>query len=96
MTYRTTTRANQDIIDLYVAGSVQFGMGQADKYHLGLLQAFDLLAANPFLARLRPEYDPPTRLYRYRAHMIAYVEDEAGILVVRVLHGRQDWESALA
>ena len=96
MTFRTTPRAQQDIIDIYVAGSVQFGMAQAEKYHFGLLKTFDLLAANPFVARERPEYDPPTRLHRYRAHMIAFIEDEAGILIVRVLHGRQDWESALA
>lgn len=96
MTFRTTPRAQQDIIDIYVAGSVQFGMGQAEKYHIGLLQAFDLLSVNPFIARERPEYDPPIRLHRYHAHMIAFIEDEAGILIVRVLHGRQDWESALA
>ncbi len=59
MTFRTTPRAEQDIIDIYVAGSVQFGMDQAEKYHVGLLQTFDLLSANPFIARERLEYDPP-------------------------------------
>jgi toxin ParE1/3/4 len=41
------------------------------------------------------ELVPPVRLHPYQAHMIVYVEEGAGVLIVRVLHGSQDWESAL-
>jgi toxin ParE1/3/4 len=55
-----------------------------------------MLADNPLIARERRELAPPMRLHPYQAHMIVYVEDGAGVLIVRVLHGRQDWESSLA
>jgi toxin ParE1/3/4 len=48
------------------------------------------------MARERPEFEPPVRLHPYQAHMIVYIEDGAAILIVRVLHGRQDWERALS
>ncbi|QNT71077.1 type II toxin-antitoxin system RelE/ParE family toxin [Defluviicoccus vanus] len=47
------------------------------------------------LARERAEFDPPVRLHPYQAHMIAYIIRDDGILIIRVLHGRQDWERYL-
>ncbi|MCP1551686.1 MULTISPECIES: type II toxin-antitoxin system RelE/ParE family toxin [Methylorubrum] len=96
MIFKTSRQANQDIIDLYVSGSVRFGMEQAERYHAGLMDMLSLLADNPAMARLRREFRRPVRLHPYKAHLIAYVEDGSNILVVRVLHGRQDWESLLS
>jgi toxin ParE1/3/4 len=79
-----------------VCGAAEFGVDQAERYHEGLISAFDLLAANPLLARERTEFNPPVRLHPYQAHMIAYVVRDDGILIIRVLHGRQDWERYLA
>jgi toxin ParE1/3/4 len=95
MIYRTTRRADQDIIDIYVHGAGEFGVDQAERYHEGLISVFDLLAENPLLARERTEFNPPVRLHPYQAHMIAYVIRDDGILIIRVLHGRQDWERYL-
>ena len=95
MIYRTTRRADQDIIDIYVHGAAEFGVDQAERYHEGLISVFDLLAENPLLARERTEFNPPVRLRPYQAHMIAYVIRDDGILIIRVLHGRQDWERYL-
>jgi toxin ParE1/3/4 len=96
MTYRTTIEADEDIAGAYVAGALQFGVDQAERYQDGLFAAFALLASQPRLARLRDEFTPPVRLHPYQAHMIVFVEEGAGVLIVRVLHGRQDWENALA
>jgi toxin ParE1/3/4 len=95
MAYRTTRQADQDIIDIYVRGVADFGVGQAEHYHQGLVSAFELLADNPGMARERAEFSPPVRLHPCQAHMIVYVEHGDGILIVRVLHGRQDWERHL-
>jgi toxin ParE1/3/4 len=54
------------------------------------------LADNPRIARERRELNPPMRLHRYRAHMIAYTIREEDILIVRVLHEREDWQSLFA
>ena len=92
MAYRTTREADQDIIDIYLRGCREFGQARAEQYHAGLAATLDLIDRNPRLARERPEFNPPVRLHPYQAHMIVYLVDDRGVLIVRVLHGRQDWE----
>jgi toxin ParE1/3/4 len=92
MAYRTTLRADGDIIGIYVDGARTFGTAQADRYFAGLIDCFDLLARHPLLARERTELDPPVRVHFHKSHVIAYLEEPGGILIVRVLRGRQDWE----
>lgn len=60
-----------------------------------MVSVFELLAENPYLARERTEFDPPVRLHPYQAHMIAYIIRDDRLLIIRVLHGRQDWEKYL-
>ncbi|WP_264319382.1 type II toxin-antitoxin system RelE/ParE family toxin [Rhizobium terrae] len=55
-----------------------------------------MLADNPRMARERRELKPPMRLHPHQAHVIAYTIREHDILIVRVLHGRQDWQSLFA
>jgi toxin ParE1/3/4 len=78
-----------------VHGAASFGIDQAERYHEGMVSVFELLAENPRLARERTEFDPPVRLHPYQAHMIAYIIRDDGLLIIRVLHGRQDWERYL-
>jgi toxin ParE1/3/4 len=92
MPYRTTRRADQDIIDIYLWGCREFGQTQAERYHAGLAASLDLIADNSRMARERSEFCPPVRLHPYESHMIVYLLDDRGVLIVRVLHGRQDWE----
>lgn len=94
--YWTTRRCDQDVIDIYVKGVTTFGVDQAERYHRELVATFELPAANPLMARERSEFDPPVRLHPHRSHMIVYVVEDEGVLMVRVLHGRQDWEQHLA
>lgn len=92
MTYRTTEAADRDIAGLYADGEAQFGTRQAERYQDGLFDLFDLIADNPRLARERPEFTPPIRLHPYGAHLVIYTLDDIGVLIVRVLPGRADWE----
>jgi toxin ParE1/3/4 len=92
MKYRTTFEADRDIIEIYVLGAEHFGVAQSERYVDELFGTFELLADNPQMARERRELNPPMRLHPYQAHMIAYTIREHGILIVRVLHGRQDWQ----
>jgi toxin ParE1/3/4 len=95
MPYRTTRKADEDIIAIYVQGAMAFGTAQAERYHTDLIGTFDLLAANPAMARLRAQFDPPLRVHPHGAHVVVYLEDATGILIVRVLHKRQDPERHL-
>lgn len=92
MTYRTTVEADRDIIEIYVLGAQQFGVAQSERYVDELFDTFELLAENPQMARERRELNPPMRLHPYHAHLIAYLVRDGDILIVRVLHGRQDWQ----
>lgn len=92
MTYRTTVEADRDIIEIYVLGAQQFGVAQSERYIDELFDTFELLAENPQMARERRELNPPMRLHPYHAHLIAYLVRDGDILIVRVLHGRQDWQ----
>lgn len=96
MRYRTTFEADQDIIDIYIRGAEQFGVSQSERYVDDLFNTFERLADNPHMARERHELNPAMRLHPYQAHVIAYTIREDDILIVRVLHGRQDWQSLFA
>ena len=96
MTWRPTHRADLDLAGIYVHGEATFGVGQAERYQNGLFEAFDMLAENPRLAHEHTEITPPVRLHPYGVHVIVYALEDAGILIVRVLHGRQDWERWLS
>lgn len=93
MSYRTTQEADEDIIALYETGADGFGIAQAERYLAALFDTFALLADNPHLAREHRELTPPIRLHPFQAHLIAYLVQADGILIVRVVNGRQDWES---
>lgn len=96
MSYETTLQADGDIIDIFAQGAEHFGVQHAEDYLRGLIALFQLLAKNPLMARQRSEIQPAVRLHPYKAHMIVYIEHGDGILVIRVLHRRQDWEQLLA
>lgn len=95
MRYRTTRLADADIIDIYVHGALAFGREQAERYHRGLVETFELLSENPRLARERTEFAPAVRIHPYEAHLIIYTIEDDGLLIVRVLHGRSRWERYL-
>lgn len=89
--YSFSGLAREDFLRLYLQGYDQFGPNQAETYTAGLMAAVELLAAHPLMARERTEYDPPLRLHRYGSHLIVYRAEGAGIHVLRIRHGREDW-----
>jgi len=90
--YRLTRKAAEDISEIYVFGTDEFGFEQADAYHLLLESTFDFLARNPHAARKRLELSPPVRIHPVQSHLVIYqVEDDGSILIIRVRHGHEDW-----
>lgn len=74
---------------------MMFGRKQADTYALGLAAVFRLIADYPLSSRLRHELRRPVRARPWRSHVVLYAVDEAGVLVLRVRHGHEDWQSDL-
>jgi toxin ParE1/3/4 len=92
MGFRLSLAAEEDIIHIAAEGVRLFGLPQAQRYHHELFAIFDLLAANPRIARERHELSPPMRVHPFKAHLIVYrIEEDGDILIVRVRHGHEDW-----
>ena len=53
MSYRLSRKAEQDLIDIYVASVGMFGVAQAERYQDSLEAAFDAIAAFPYIGRER-------------------------------------------
>lgn len=70
-----------------------FGRRQADAYATGLASAMRMIADYPLSSRLRHETQWPIRVRPYKSHVILYTVDEAGVLVLRVRHGHEDWQT---
>ena len=74
----------------------QWGADQRRVYLSGLDRKFALLADNPEISPERSEYDPPVRIHRHERHLIVYLPQADGILVVRVLFSGMDIDTRLS
>ena len=92
MAFRLTLQAEEDIVAIAEAGFRVFGVSQALSYHQQLFEMFELIAANPHMARERNEITPPVRGHPFRAHLIIYMlTEQDAVLIVRVRHSHEDW-----
>ncbi|BEV10412.1 type II toxin-antitoxin system RelE/ParE family toxin [Asticcacaulis sp. DW145] len=91
MTFRLTSAAETDLIQLYLFGRERFGFQQAEAYYDDLNRAFGLLAEYPAMGRLRKELNPPMHTHPFRSHIIFYQVEAQGLLIVRVRHASEDW-----
>tara|TARA_R110002126_G_scaffold160670_2_gene308339 strand:+ start:366 stop:656 length:291 start_codon:yes stop_codon:yes gene_type:complete len=93
MAYRLTRAAEADLISIYREGVILFGPEQAEAYFAALTASFERLAAHPRMARLRREIRPPVRLHPCGSHIVVYREAAGSIDVLRIRHGREDWDA---
>jgi len=85
MSYRLSNAAQGDLVHIYAEGARRFGLDQADKYHDALEAAFGRLSEFPHMARLREEITPPVHAYPHQSHLILYVIEANGdILILRI------------
>lgn len=91
--YRLSVEASEDLIAIYIQGHDRFGPLQTDRYQDELETLFNRLAASPGVARLRTDYDPAIRVFTFKAHVVIYDEEPEGVLIQRVRHGHEDWQT---
>lgn len=94
--FRVSKAAQADIREIGRYTQEQWGRDQRRVYLDGLNDRFQHLANTPMLAAERQEFDPPVRIYPYQKHLIVYVIEDGGILIVRVLHQRMDVPAQLS
>ena len=96
MGYKLSNKAFVDVIEIYAYGAGKFGKAQAEKFYDGLLSKFARISQKPKLCRERKEVQPPVRVGTYSGHIIVYVIESKNVLILRVVHGRFDWQSDFA
>ena len=90
--YRVSPRATVDLDEIYEYSILKFGLPQAKAHLNGLHGLFAFLEDRPALGRRAANLAPDLRRWEYQSHVIFYVPEPQGILVVRVLHGRMDFQ----
>ncbi|RZJ97704.1 MAG: type II toxin-antitoxin system RelE/ParE family toxin [Brevundimonas sp.] len=91
--WRLSADADEDLVAIFIQGCDLFGVRQASSYIDTLMDVLPQLAANPAMARLRTEFEPAFRVFRFKAHIIFYEEGDDEVLILRVRHGHEDWQS---
>lgn len=95
MAWRTAELAALDMQWIAEAGIVNFGARHAHDYTNKLLDAFDLLSAHPDVARERHAALSIVRVMPCGSHNILFVVEDGDVLILRVLHGLQNWVDLL-
>lgn len=88
--FTVSQAANSDIRSIARYTQDTWGRDQRRRYLDGLNEKFELLAAIPEMAAERRDFRPPVRIHHYEKHLIIYVIEDGGILIVRVLHQNMD------
>ena len=88
--YRLTPKAADDLDGIYEYTIVNFGLERARGYLNDLHRRFNNLAGHPALGRGAGQFAPGLRRYTYRSHVVYYMPEDRGVLIVRVLHERMD------
>lgn len=88
--YQLTKKAESEIESIYEYSIVNFGLRVAQDYLSGLQDCFELLADHQSFGTDYGFIATGLLRYEYRSHSIYYQPTDYGILIVRVLGGKQD------
>ena len=87
--YKLTEQADTDFEEIFSYGIDRFGIVQAEKYHLGMIARFNLIAQNPLLYTPVDDIREGYRRSRYQSHSIYYrIIGNKSVLIVRILNAQ--------
>jgi toxin ParE1/3/4 len=90
--YRLSKQADSDIAGIANYTIRQFGVKQARRYRDGFEKVFRRLAEYPNSGRSAGHLAPRLRRMNFESHVIFFLHDEDGVLIVRILHQRMDFK----
>lgn len=79
-----------DMAHIFRQSIADFGLAQADRYLDGLEAMFRLAAEYPQGAPVRTNLKGEVRVRPYESHFILYRVTGKDVLIVRILHAKQD------
>lgn len=92
MALRFAQAAEDDLLEIFVTGTLEFGETQAKKYQEKLRRSLNFIEANPPGVRERPELKGGLmRVHPSGVHVIIYTVQGQDVLVIRVRNAREDW-----
>jgi len=92
---RFSAMARHDLETIRDTGVQEFGPEAAERHLLGFERHFALLREHPFAGQARPEFALGIRSLSHRPHRLLYRVEGDVVLVVRIIHYRQDVRGAL-
>ena len=95
MSYKLIAKSEQDLEDIYEYTYLNWGELQADKYLSELNKAFDMLSAFPNLGK-KFNHAINVSTYPYKSNNIVHLVHLKEIVILRILHYRQDLEVKLS
>jgi toxin ParE1/3/4 len=84
--YRLSQRADSDLLQIFIYGLEQFGLGQAEKYQSEFQDVFSLLAENPLLGRAADQIGKGVRRHERGSHIILYDVKTYGVFILALVH----------
>lgn len=90
--YRFSDKAVEDLLDIDDYTLAEFGPAQAKRYRTQIERTCAIIGETPELGRLIDEIVPAVRFFPCGSHILVYVIDTIGVLIVRVRHQREDWK----
>lgn len=93
MPYRLSALAERDLEEIWSYVAEDASPATADRLIDTIIDRFELLAEQPRVGRLRPEFGTGVRSFAVESHVIYYRHEE-DVLIARVLHGRRDQAAA--
>ena len=92
--YHFTASAVADLEEVARYTKEQWGLKQAQLYREELELSIQKVALAPATGRQRAEIGPTIRSFPVARHIAFYVESQAGITVLRILHPSMDLDTA--
>jgi toxin ParE1/3/4 len=84
--FRISAEGEEDIDRIVAYTKSTWGWRQTDQYLAKLEDGFDLLARNASIGRLCDSIHPGLRRFEIGRHVVFYLPEPEGVLIVRVLH----------
>ncbi len=88
--FQLTETAKADLAGIRQYSIETWGEVQANRYIASLAARLRALAGNPALARPRQELQDGIKSSYHRPHLIYLIEREDAVVILRILHERQD------
>jgi len=89
--YKLSDDAAKTIVSIYEYSLTNFGEQKADEYYLSLHNTFELLAEQPNLGRAFHEF----HRHEHGQHVFFYRETSYGILILHILHQKENIENKI-